>query len=257
MAAKMIFPIKFSNRRSLERPVVQPPIRPAAWVNRRFACGSAATRYRLRPPRGLTLLEIIMVLAVMVAVAAMSLPALYGPMEDQRLSKTAELIRAQWTKARVKAIKTGQIQVFRYTLAGDTYVIQPWSGEVDALEAAAGIQPTSSPGIPLDSSRLDVPTLPLGVNGSRLPDGMFFYAGQTTVDARAADIADQGTQGASPSDSANTIVFYPDGTTSDAKLTLTNERCFIEIKIRGLTGAIRVSDLLTAEELTNSGGMAN
>jgi type II secretory pathway pseudopilin PulG len=205
----------------------------------------------------LTLLEIIMVLAVMVAVAAMSLPALYGPMEDQRLAKTAELIRAQWTKARVKAIRTGQIHVFRYTVAGDTYVIEPWSGEVDSLEAAADIQPANSQGVPLDSSQLDVPALPLGVNGSRLPDGMFFYAGETTVDARSASISDQGGLGTAASDSASTVVFYPDGTTSDAKLTLTNERCFIEIKIRGLTGSIRVSDLLSAEELTNTGGMVN
>jgi len=202
-------------------------------------------------------MEIIMVLAVMVAVAAMALPSLHGPMEDQRLRKTAELIRAQWTKARVAAIKTGQIQAFRYTLAGDTYVIEPWSGEVDALEAAANIEPGLSQGIPLDTSQSNVPTLQLGVNGSHLPTGMVFYAGETTVDARAAGIADQGTAGGSASDSASTIVFYPDGSTSDARLTLTNERCFVEIKMRGLTGMIRVSDLLAAEELTSSGGMVN
>jgi hypothetical protein len=178
-------------------------------------------------------------------------------MEDQRLRKTAELIRAQWTKARVKAIKTGQIQVFRYTLAGNTYVVEPWSGEVDALEAAANMEPVSPQGLPLDSSQLNVPNLPLGVNGSRLPDGMLFYSGETTVDARAMSIADQGGAGTSAPDSVNKIVFYPDGSTSDAKLTLTNERCFVQIRLRGLTGTIRISDFLTAEELVSTGGVPN
>ena len=78
-----------------------------------------------------------------------------------------------------------------------------------------------------------------------------------TVDARAANFMGQNDLGTSGADSASSIVFYPDGSTSDAKLTLTNERCFVEIKIRGLTGTIRVSDLLAAEELTNSGGSPN
>jgi Tfp pilus assembly protein FimT len=202
-------------------------------------------------------MEMIMVLAVMVAVAALSLPAMYGPMEDQRLRETAELIRAQWTKARVKAIRTGQIQVFRYTISGADYVVEPWSGEVDSLEAAANVQPVASQGVPLDTSQMNLPSRQLGVNGTLLPEGMMFYAGETTVDARATGLSDQGGLGTSTSDSASTIVFYPDGSTSDAKLTLTNERCFVEIKIRGLTGMIRISDLLAAEELTSSGGMPN
>jgi len=34
------------------------------------------------------------------------------------------------------------------------------------------------------------------------------------------------------------IVFYPDGSTSDARLVLTNERYFVEVRLRGLTGMV-------------------
>jgi Arc/MetJ family transcription regulator len=44
-------------------------------------------------------------------------------------------------------------------------------------------------------------------------------------------------------------VFYPDGTATDARLVLTNERAFVELQLRGLTGFSRASELLAQEEL--------
>ena len=45
------------------------------------------------------------------------------------------------------------------------------------------------------------------------------------------------------------IVFYPDGTTTDASLVLTNERFFVELRLRGLTGQSQASDLLSQQEI--------
>jgi hypothetical protein len=45
------------------------------------------------------------------------------------------------------------------------------------------------------------------------------------------------------------ILFYPDGTTSTAEVTIKNERGkYITIKLRGLTGAARVTNWFTVEE---------
>jgi Tfp pilus assembly protein FimT len=203
-----------------------------------------------------TLLEMIMVLAVLVAVAAMALPAMYGPMEDQRLRKTAELMRAQWTKARVTAMRTGQIHVFRYTVGGDTYAVEPWSGEVDSLEASADAGSTSRAlNMPLSTTEGNVANLPLGVRGQRLPSGMTFFSGDTEIDARDSAVTDQGGMGGMDPHAATSIAFYPDGTTSDARVMLTNERCFVQVEMRGLTGMIYVSELMAAEELSSSGGV--
>lgn len=50
-------------------------------------------------------MELMLVLAILVAVAGLVMPALQGPLNDQRLLKSADLVRAQWTKARVTAMK--------------------------------------------------------------------------------------------------------------------------------------------------------
>jgi Tfp pilus assembly protein FimT len=203
-------------------------------------------------------MEMILVVAMLVAVVAMALPALRGPMEDQRLLKTADLIRAQWTRAKATAMKTGRIQVFRYQVGTDVYVVEPWYGDADYLEASG-----DSSNMPVPTGQLmaapgeDLPNLPLGVSGARLPTGIMFYAGETEVDARSAEVGQQAGMPTAGADSTPPIVFYPDGSTSDAKVVLTNERFFVEVSIRGLTGMVRVSDLKVAEELAVQGGFVN
>ena len=50
---------------------------------------------------------------------------------------------------------------------------------------------------------------------------------------------------------ATPVLFYPDGTTSDARVVLTNqyERLFVVVSLRSLTGMTRVSNLLSSDEL--------
>jgi hypothetical protein len=196
-------------------------------------------------------MEMLLVMAVLVAVGAMVLPALHGPLEDQRLLKSADLIRAQWTKARVTAMKNGRLYVFRYVTATDEYAIEPWSGEADSTEASQ--EALSMETLPLPQATTEKRHM-LGVAGQRLPDGVQFFLGETQTDNRlaqtAADMAAPAADNAVPP-----IVFYPDGSTSDARLVLTNERLFVEITLRGLTGMVRVSELLTSEELSARGGV--
>jgi hypothetical protein len=204
------------------------------------------------------MMEMILVVAMLVALVALALPAMRGPMEDQRLLKTADLIRAQWTRARATAMKTGRIQVFRYQVATDLYAVEPWYAEGDYLEASADPVATAAPtGQLMANPAENVPNLPLGISGSRLPTGMMFYAGETEMDARSASLETQATMPTAGGDSTSTVVFYPDGSTSDARVILTNERFFVEVRIRGLTGMVRVSNLMVAEELSAEGRPIN
>ena len=58
-----------------------------------------------------------------------------------------------------------------------------------------------------------------------------------------------GPQEAATSDWSDPIFFYPDGTTSDAQLTLKNgQGRAIELNLRGLTGTVDVGDILAVEE---------
>ncbi len=85
----------------------------------------------------MTLLELMLVLALLVIMGALVLPALRGPFKKQRLRKAGEVVRVEWNKARIKAMKTGQIQMFRYDVEDSSYSVEPYFTEQDMLEGDA------------------------------------------------------------------------------------------------------------------------
>ena len=185
--------------------------------------------------RAFTLMEMLLVLAIMVIVAAMTLPALRGPMENQRLRRAGDLIRAEWAKARVRAMKTGRIHVFRYQTDGTTFGVEPWY--------AADDDQTSTN----DSSRKQGNVSALQ-ESQPLPDDISFAGGDTTSDSRSLHA--EKTMGGGGGKAARPILFYPDGTSSTARVVLTNRRqTFVLVSLRGLTGIAQVSDLLSAGEV--------
>ena len=207
----------------------------------------AATGYRMkRKPRcGVTLLELILVLAIMVAITAMAWPALDRPFSNQRLRKAADRIRTEWTRARVHAMTEGVTYVFRYTLYEDAYSIET-EGDADFVP-----QDGTSPygGISMSAGETT------GQSGKyaehKLPDKIVFSGGETTSDTRSSMISSSGEWGASAeSGLSDPILFFPDGTTSTARLSLKNTEFDyqIELTLRGLIGAVSVSDTYTAEE---------
>jgi hypothetical protein len=189
-------------------------------------------------------MEMVLVLAVMVAVAAIVLPALQGPLNDQRLRKAADLVLAQWATARVTALSTGRMQVFRYQSGTDQYQVQAWFSESDAVEASAMDEVRQ----PVEFSNPSQRPSSLGVAGVQLPDGITFFLGETFTDARLAHTGIEASADGGPT-ADQPIVFYPDGSASDARLVLTNERFYVELKLRGLTGLARASQLLSLEEI--------
>lgn len=218
---------------------------------RRQSCLRSLTRRRepVRHRRGLSLLEMMLVLAVLVAAAAIALPAFHGPMSDQRLRKAADLVLAQWARARLEAMKTGQMQVFRYEIGTEFYQVQPRFDGSFLLEGSADADRLMAPDMLLQNPMSDGRESLLGVAGQRLPSGATFYAGRTDTDARMMRLQSEDPSISLSGTAAQPIIFYPDGTTSQALLVLTNERFFVQLRLRGLTGQGRASGLLTVEEI--------
>ena len=85
-----------------------------------------------------------------------------------------------------------------------------------------------------------------------LPEDISFAAGQTRVDSRAAAFeSDSQAIGADQLEAGRSkpILFYPDGTTSSARLMLKNKQNRrIELALRGLTGVVTVGQLRSTEE---------
>lgn len=181
---------------------------------------------------GLTLMEILLVVAVMIAIASLATPNLIGMMETQKLRKSADLLRAEFAQTRIRAMKSQRIQMFRYQLGQGGYLAQPWVMADDELESSS----TAADAV-------------VGKAATQLPDGVTFRGGEATTDARGAAIEEQVAGDATSQIWSPPILFYPDGTSSNATVVLGNQRQQgIEVQLRGLTGLSDTSDLTRLEE---------
>lgn len=172
--------------------------------------------------RAFTLVEMMLVLAVILVLAAMALPELRGPIARQRLVSGAETVRAAWNNARSDAMMTGEIHLFRYEPETGNYTVQRW----------VNADTSSSTGPSAGSTTASDEAL-------SLPEEVRFLAGEeydprADYEAAAMSNADSG--------SAPSVMFYPDGTTSTVELEIANAfDTRVRISLRGMTGVVTVS----------------
>lgn len=195
--------------------------------------------------RGFTLIEMLLVLAILVVLASLAAPALRGVMQDAALKSAADQVRVEWTKAHVQAMKTGRIQVFRFEVGGTKFSVQPFAAADDELEAAPAVQGFGAADEEQASPRLDKTV------AVTLPEGTKFVAGSAALVGRSQDI-EQDIRDANrfESDWSQPILFYPDGSTSDAYVIVANEReVGLRVELRGITGAATLGEITAVEEL--------
>jgi Tfp pilus assembly protein FimT len=177
----------------------------------------AATR------RAYTLFEIMLVLAIIVAMGAIAAPIFHKSFEIERLRKASDALRTAWAKTRVEAMSTGVTHIFRSQYGTNQYVIAVWDNGESATEASSNTIVSERQG--------------------HLPEGIIFYAAE-----KAAEVQDGQTgqgEGMAPD-----LFFYPDGTTSTAQVLLANQiDRFVKVGIRGLTGVTEVGEIVASEQL--------
>lgn len=207
-------------------------------------------------------MEVLLVLALLVAVAALTLPVLSGPLDNHRLRKSADMVRVQWARARVQSMESGRTYVFRYQPNGNAFMVEPWSLDNDYLESdqITGLGPGAVGGVGAAAGAVavqDTMTTSTATNFAansllgELPENVRFVASETAADQRDQYTAAAGQQNVAVDATwSPPIFFYPDGTASTARLIMTNSRQrFIMLTMRGLTGVVHVSDLMGFEEL--------
>ncbi len=193
--------------------------------------------------RAVTLLEVLLVLAVLAMLAAVAWPSLDRSLADQRLRHAADMIRAQWAQAQVRAVATGEQQRFHMEPGGRRYWIEP--------AGRAGNGSWAAPA----ASTAPLPTVQPSPDPRLLPDGVTFGDLDVEPPSQAnlswpGDYHAGGTlAGMETLHADEVIVFYPDGTCSSARLTLRNgyDRC-LTISLRGLTAVATVGDVLPVED---------
>jgi len=189
--------------------------------------------------RGLTLMEVLLVLSLLVIVAAIAWPALARPMAGYRLRHAADVLRAQWIRARNQAITGGQTVQFHYSLGGSGYSLAAGDDAEEAILALADAEAAVDESSATPSS---------SGSGSLLPKDITFHQVETADDLElppgatlGADLSQEGAE--------QPLQFYPDGSTSTARVVLKNQydRC-IEVSLRGLTGVATVGEVFSATE---------
>jgi type II secretory pathway pseudopilin PulG len=181
--------------------------------------------------RGLTLVEVILVLTLLVIVGAVSIPMLGGSFSRAGLQSASDLLRAGWSKGRLAAMQSGQSYIFRFEQNGARYQLLACE-QLDLPESQQ--LPADNP----DAEHSESDILRLSLN--RLPDGIVFAHGDVSDSSELA--ATYGSAAGGPWSSP--ILFRADGTTSDASIVLQNEAGqTIRVTLRGLTGISNAGDV--------------
>lgn len=184
--------------------------------------------------RGFTLFEILLVVALFVVVAAVSMPLVSNAIAHARLENSGELVRAAWGRARLAAMRAGEPYVFRYEPAGSRYQIAQLSAINSKDAGDLNSLPTESDE---DEEYSEADMLRLAKN--RLPTEIIFAAGDVAAvpQMAAAAVAQSGGW-------SQPIMFYADGTTSDVTVVIANDSDeTLRVTLRGLTGISRAGDI--------------
>ena len=198
--------------------------------------------------RGFTLIELLLVLAILVILAATAAPILRGTMQDAALRSAADQIRVEMTRANVRAMKTGRIQVFRFEAGGTQFNVQPYAAADDEIEAAPATPGFGNAAEEMASPRLDTTTL------ITLPAGVKFASGEAKTEGRSLGIEeDIRNANRFDGDWSQPILFYPDGSASDAYVVVVHEdrEVGIRVNLRGMTGGVTLGEITDVKELTD------
>ena len=217
---------------------------------------------------GFTIMELLLVMSLLIMIGAISAPNFAGWAENQRLRKSGDIIRTAWSRARIKAMKSGQTIVFRYEIGGNRYRMEAWMtpGEMtnyDVLSPVGDDTPLvlpSADGEDAEETAGNTTDAPMGaglgvqqVAEQILPRGITFVGSEIEMDARSLMMGEQLPDEGFATNWSSPILFYPDGSASQTKLHITDSKAirFVVVSLRGITGLSQVSDILS-EDVTET-----
>jgi prepilin-type N-terminal cleavage/methylation domain-containing protein len=202
-----------------------------------------------------TLLELLLVLTILVVIGSMAIPAFDRMMERQRLRSAADEMRLAWDGAKITAMRTGQAQVFTCELGSNGYLIEPLVLHDDVNNIGEGATMLSG-GVAVETSSSTYGMTTTAANttdlAKKLDESLQFVSCVVAGDLRAFSLAQSGETASVNIENVNqSVIFYPDGTTSTAELRLQNERGdSVGVQIRGLTGHTKMLAFVGAGEAT-------
>ncbi|MGD9855633.1 MAG: Tfp pilus assembly protein FimT/FimU [Planctomycetaceae bacterium] len=193
---------------------------------------------------GYTLIEMLIVCAVLAALAGMSWPAMRSVLGKGRLQQGADELQTTLRKARLQAIRTGIPIVFQFEPGGRKYRVVAWnawnreeSHDQRPVDAVLG-------GGPIEQSAPTISRI-----AKELPEGVRFESADS--ETSVLDVAEEVLNVEAPVDSpdlltepdwAVPIPFQANGRSENTTIRLIDDRRFIiDVALRGLTGIVTAS----------------
>lgn len=190
-------------------------------VRARLRCAAPRTAY--------TLLELMLVLAILVIISAIAYPSAEAMFAHVRLSQGADAVRGAWAQARAHAIDEGRPYRFAIVPNQGNFRVAPDSPD---FWGSSG-QGQASPG--------DPSTPPFNLSKA-LPKGLRFSAPDAPAPAGVQGESSLPEDSVSPDMWSSRTVFLPDGTASqDVEIVFGAPGTMgLVMKLRALTGAVTV-----------------
>ena len=179
---------------------------------------------------GFTMLELLLVLAVLGAAAAVLWPPVSRQLGGYHLKRAAQSVRVDVVRSRILALDAGVSYQFRYEPEGRHYLVMPHEPQLKQQKALLKQQ----------SGFVDK----LPAFAGQLPEGVIF---RTTLEERkrpqrlSKDRLSEveTTLALSRVSWSSPLVFHPNGTTVDNEFTVVDlDHRSALLQIRGLTGAV-------------------
>lgn len=178
-----------------------------------------------------TLVELLLVVAIVVMVASLSVGYITRSFSGHNLKKGADLVRAEFGKARARTMRTGEIHAFFFVPGSNQFTVGKYSDR-ESISMTDNTQ--------------------IGMAGQYqffnqlLPPDVTFAASDVLADSQAVFVESQFES--SGSNDFQRVLFYGDGSSQNAKLTLRHANgTAVQVTLRGLTGVAAVSKIFSPE----------
>ncbi len=208
--------------------------------------------------RGMTLVELLLVLVLLVLVGSLSAPLFEGSFATVRLRRGTDQVLAAWSEARTRSIEAGLIYQFRFQPEGNKFRVERWTGGLDedpllgestALETEDAEAVAEATGVSTEEAELASWTLE-----ATLPEQISFSSAEAVSKDETGQRQVMRLDQATSTEWSEPILFYPDGRAAAASVLLKNNKeVFCRATLRSLTGVGRASGILGRDDVSSLG----
>jgi prepilin-type N-terminal cleavage/methylation domain-containing protein len=200
---------------------------------------------RVSADTGFTLVELLLVLAILAGMAALVVPSFSGLLADRGLARAGDQLRVAMMQARLSAMRSGRTYMMQFRQGSGELRTLPWVDMNDMTEAAdqTGASSALLTGGNLVGGTMRAVDIESETRNAELPPATTIAEVNIQSSPRSFLIETQ-MQAQASNDWGQPILFYPDGSTSTAAVTMQSEQVGrVVVLLRGLTGEPTVTDI--------------